>query len=50
MKRSKKDLLYDKENKYIAEDLYYESDRRDIYYSALVKDIVKNNRTVQVLY
>lgn len=49
MKRSKKDLLYDKENKYIAEDLYYESDRRDIYYSALVKDIVKNNRTVQVL-
>lgn len=48
MKWSKKDLLYDKEKPYEATEYDYESDRRDVYYSALVKDIVKNNRTSQI--
>lgn len=48
MKAKKIDLLYDMEEKY-SEELYYESDRRDVYYSALVKDIIKNNRTGQIL-
>lgn len=49
MKSNKKDLLYDMEQEYTELQYYYESDRRDVYYSALVKDIVKNNRTGQVL-
>lgn len=44
-----KDLLYDLEAPYTESDNYMESERRDIYYSALVKDIVKNNRTSQKL-
>ncbi|MCI6653000.1 MAG: hypothetical protein MSH11_06235 [Ruminococcus sp.] len=47
--KEKKDLLNDMEGEYSATDYYLESERRDIYYSALVKDIVKNNRTSQVL-
>ncbi|MBQ3182184.1 MAG: hypothetical protein IJB57_00810 [Clostridia bacterium] len=47
--KNKKDLLYDLESDYSATDYYLESERRDVYYSALVKDIVKNNRTGQVL-
>lgn len=49
MKNKNKDLLNDKEKEYLAQDYYLEADRRDVYYSALVKDIVKNNRTSQVL-
>lgn len=49
MKKNKKDLLYDMESDYSATNYYLESERRDIYYSALVKDIVKNNRTGQIL-
>lgn len=47
--KNKKDLLYDMEGDYSAIDYYLESERRDVYYSALVKDIVKNNRTGQTL-
>ena len=49
MKATKKDLLYDMESQYAETEYYLESERRDVYYSALVKDIVKNNRTGQVL-
>lgn len=49
MKNANKDLLYDLESPYTASSSYMESERRDIYYSALVKDIVKNNRTSQKL-
>ena len=49
MKIRKKDLLRDMEKAYEAQEFYLESERRDIYYSALVKDIVKNNRTSQKL-
>lgn len=41
------DLLKDQEKE--KESIYVESMRRDRYYSAMVKDIVKNNRTSQVL-
>lgn len=44
-----KDPLYDLEVQYTGIIPYTEVDRRDIYYSALVKDIVKNNRTSQTL-
>lgn len=47
--KAKKDLLKDMESEYSASEYYLESERRDVYYSALVKDIVKNNRTGQVL-
>lgn len=47
MVSKKGDLLYDKESQYIENEYYLESDRRDVYYSALVKDIVKNNRSSQ---
>jgi hypothetical protein len=49
MKSKKKDLLYDLECEYSQSEYYSEIERRDIYYSALVKDIVKNNRVGQVL-
>ena len=43
-KKSKKvDLLEE------ADKEFFPSAKRDVYYSALVKDIVKNNRTSQVL-
>lgn len=48
MKPTKKDLLYDKELPYKEQEFYFENDRREIYYSALVKDLVKNNRDLQV--
>lgn len=41
------DLLNDQKNE--NENIYVESMRRDRYYSAMVKDIVKNNRTSQIL-
>ena len=47
--RTKKDLLNDMEAEYSETKYYLESERRDVYYSALVKDIVKNNRADQVL-
>jgi hypothetical protein len=47
--RTKKDLLKDMEAEYSATQYYLESERRDVYYSALVKDIVKNNRADQFL-
>ncbi len=47
--KTKKDLLNDMEAEYSETHYYLESDRRDVYYSALVKDIVKNNRANQVL-
>lgn len=48
-KKNNRDLLYDMEDDYSPAEYYFESDRRDVYYSALVKDIVKNNRTSQKL-
>lgn len=48
-KAKNKDLLYNMEKKYSETEFYLESERRDVYYSALIKDIVKNNRTGQVL-
>ncbi len=47
MKKKDVDLLNDQENE--TENIYVESMRRDRYYSAMVKDIVKNNRTSQRL-
>ena len=44
-----KDLLQDMEEAYSPQSFFIESDRRDVYYSALVKDIVKDNRTSQKL-
>ena len=46
--RKKNDLLYDMEKPYRARRYTLESERRDIYYSALVKDIVKYNRCNQI--
>ncbi len=46
--KEKKDLLNDLESPYTPSEYYLESARRDIYYSALIKDIVKNNRVSQV--
>lgn len=48
-KRNKNDLLKDMEQPYSPQTFFFESDRRDLYYSALVKDIVKDNRTSQRL-
>jgi len=48
-KKKGKDLLYDMEKAYSPSEYYFESERRDIYYSALVKDIIENNRTSQCL-
>ena len=48
MKPKKNHPLYDVEENY-KRNYYYESDRRDVYYSVLVKDIIKNNRTGQIL-
>lgn len=47
MKSKDIDLLNDQDNE--KENIYVESMRRDRYYSAMVKDIVKNNRTSQRL-
>lgn len=44
-----KDLLKDMEEAYSPQSFFIESDRRDVYYSALVKDIVNDNRTSQIL-
>ena len=49
MKKKNKDLLYNMEKQYQEQEYYLETDRRDVYYSALVKDIVKDNRTGQKL-
>lgn len=49
MKNKNKDLLYNKEKQYQEKEYYWETDRRDVYYSALVKDIIRDNRTGQVL-
>lgn len=43
MKKRNKDLIYE------SDDIYNESDRREKYYSILVKDIIDNNRTSQRL-
>ena len=43
--KSKIDLLNEDNGKIY----YFESLRRDLYYSALVKDIVKDNRTGRIL-
>ena len=43
MKKRNKDLIYEND------DIYNESDRREKYYSILVKDIIDNNRTSQRL-
>lgn len=43
MKKRNKDLIYEND------DIYNESDRREKYYSILVKDIIDNNRTSQHL-
>ena len=48
-KNKKIDLLYDKESEFDNQKYYNESDRRDIYYSALLKDLIKNNRSSQKL-
>lgn len=45
----KNDLLQDMEMPYSPQSFFIESDRRDVYYSALVKDIVKDNRKSQLL-
>lgn len=49
MARKKKDLLCEMEGDYQPIDFYWENDRRNVYYSALVKDIVKDNRVTQRL-
>ncbi len=52
-KRRKQDLLYDFDQDYEGKTpdifLFFESQRRDLFYSALIKDIVKDNRTSQKL-
>ena len=45
--KNKKHLLKSLEKEYEEKEIYLESERRDIYYSALVKDIAQNNRTNQ---
>lgn len=51
--RRKQDLLYDFDQDYEGKTsdifLFFESQRRDLFYSALIKDIVKDNRTSQKL-
>ena len=47
--KKKKDLLKDMEEAYSPQSFFIESDRRDVYYSALVKDIVRDNRRSQIL-
>lgn len=49
--KRKQDLLYDFEQEYSETNnqFYFESERRDLFYSALIKDIVINNRTSQTL-
>jgi len=41
------DLLESQSTNTDPKEVYFESERRDIYYSALIKDIVQNNRTTQ---
>lgn len=45
----KSDLFDDEKTEYESVEFCLESEKRDIYYSEIVKDIVKNNRTSQRL-